>query len=338
MNIISLLKLATAFVAFSISAHAAEVFKVTTVTTVYPVSPAATFAGSEYDIYGTTDVGNGSGFVVLNNFNGDNSVFNTGDQIETGANTTTYYGPKFYAGLTRSVYQTQGGVMHSNGNGYRIRSNNISAQLIADNGGEPINTKAIFMFDADTSSLSGADDNLIFGDTDTLTAKLSVPGTLGPNWEGSSPSRASLATYRAMVKADGQYYAGTLYSVDLANTPGTSTLYNMSENGADATWTLMPNIEDDSTGGQVFGDTNLTVDTSESATTISGKFLTNITQVGFLLETDTNENTGGYNFGVREFIANSSPACAPHPMEWSQDFSSPVNEGGGFLTYYSRKV
>ena len=207
MNITSLLKLATAFVAFSISAHAVEVFSVTTSTTTYPVTTAADFNAVDgdgnltnpYNIYGTTDIGNGSGFVVLNNFNGDNSVFNTGDQIETGANTTTYYGPKFYAGINRSVYQTQGGVMHSNGNGYRIRSNNITASDIGTaqvgvegdidyaaatgNGGEPINTKAIFMFDADTSSLSGPDDNLIFGDSDTLTAKLSVPGTLGPNWK-----------------------------------------------------------------------------------------------------------------------------------------------------------
>jgi hypothetical protein len=360
MNITSLLKLATAFVAFSISAHAAEVFSVTTVTTNYPVTTAANFAGGEYDIYGTTDAGNGSGVTVIDNFNGASSAVNTGDQITTGVNSTTYFGPKFYAGVNRSVYQTQGGVMHSNGNGYRVRSNNISAALIGTaqvgvegdpdyaaatgNGGEPINTKVIFMFDADTSSLTGADDNLIFGDSDTLTAKLSVPGTLGPNWTGSSPSRASLATYRAMVKAKGpndvtaQYYAGTLYSVDLANTPATSTQYNMSETGADATWTLMPNIEDDSTGGQVFGDTNLTVDTSESATTISGKFLTNITQVGFLLETDTNENTGGYNYGVREFIANASPASEPHPMEYTQDFISSVNGTGTFLTYANSKL
>ena len=171
------------------------------------------------------DVGNGSGVTVTNNFNGVNSVINPGDQITTGVNTTTYFGPTFYAGVNRVAWQTQGGVMHSNGNGYRIRSNNVTATNFADNGGNPLNTKALFMFDADTSSLSGQDDYLIFGDSDTLTARLSVPGTLGPNWTGSSPSRASLATYRAMVKADGQYYAGTLYTVDLANTPGSSTLY-----------------------------------------------------------------------------------------------------------------
>jgi hypothetical protein len=388
MNYTSILRLATTFVAFSISAHAAEVFSVTTVGTTYPVTTATLFNATAedgvtltnpYNIYATTDTGAGSGVTITDNFNGDSSAINTGAQLvltngQTGAITTatTYFGPKFYAGVNRSVYQTQGGVLHSNGNGYRVRSNNVSSALIgtaqvgtaavaqvgvegdADyapavpasedyqaatgNGGEPINTKVIFMFDADTSSLSGADDSLIFGDTDTLTAKLSVPGTMGPNWTGSSPSRASLATYRAMVKADGKYYAGTLYSVDLANTPSASTQYNMSETGADATWTLMPNIEDDSTAGQVFGDTNLTVDTSESATTISGKFLTNITQVGFLLETDTNENTGGYNFGVREFIANASPASAPHPMEWSQDFTTPINETGTFLTWYLSKV
>ena len=346
MNITSLLKLATAFVAFSISAHAAEVFSVTTDTTAYPVTTAANFNGGIYDVYNNVDesgvtipdVGNGSGVTVTNNFNGVNSVINPGDQITTGVNTTTYFGPTFYAGVNRVAWQTQGGVMHSNGNGYRIRSNNVTATNFADNGGNPLNTKALFMFDADTSSLSGQDDYLIFGDSDTLTARLSVPGTLGPNWTGSSPSRASLATYRAMVKADGQYYAGTLYTVDLANTPGSSTLYYPSETAAEATWTLMPDIEVDASGAQVFDDTNLTVDTSVSATTVPGKFLTNITQVGFLLETDTNENTGGYNFGVRQFIANATPASEPHPMEWSEDFTSPVNGNGSFLTYASSKL
>mgnify|MGYP007000357301 CR=1 len=43
MNITSILKLATAFVAFSISAHAAEVFRVATVSADYPVTTAANF-------------------------------------------------------------------------------------------------------------------------------------------------------------------------------------------------------------------------------------------------------------------------------------------------------
>jgi hypothetical protein len=139
---------------------------------------------------------------------------------------------------------------------------------------------------------------------------------------------ASLATYRAVVKANGEYYAGSLYSVDLANLPDIGNdVKNMSENGYDATWTLMSNIEKSSHSmGQ---ETNLIVD--NSAPTTAGKFLTNITQVGFLLETETNVNTGGYNFGVREFIANATPASADHPIEWSQDFTSALN----FLTTVS---
>ena len=388
MSTTTILKLATASVAFTISAHAVEVFRVTTVAKTYPVALATDFNAVDADgnftnpfnIYGTTDIGNGSGMTVTSNFDGANSAINTGDQKTTGINTSTYFGPKFYTGINREAWQTQGGVMHSDGNGYRIRANSVTVEQIgtahigtahigtaqvgvpgdvdyvpasadyapasADyapatgNGGNPFNTKAIFMFDADTSSLSGADDNYIFSDTDTLTAKLSVPPTMGPN-SAISPNRVSLASYRAMVKAKGpndvtaQYYAGSLYTIDLAALPDSSTVFNMSETGAAATWTLMPNIE---SSDNSFGVTNLTVDTSVSSTTVLGKFLTNITQVGFLLETDTNENTGGYNYGVREFIANASPASAPHPIEWSQDFTSPVNGTGTFLTYDSYKL
>ena len=79
----------------------------------------------------------------------------------------------------RQVNHANGnGYRHSNGNGYRITTSAIYAADITGNGGNPINTRALFMFDADTSSLTGgADDNLIFNDTDTLIAKLSVPGT-----------------------------------------------------------------------------------------------------------------------------------------------------------------
>ena len=55
-------------------------------------------------------------------------------------------------------------------------------------------------------------DNLIFGGADTLTAKLALSADMGPNNAG----KATAASYRAMVKANGEYYAGTIYNVDLA--------------------------------------------------------------------------------------------------------------------------
>ena len=160
-----------------------------------------------------------------------------------------------------------------NGNGYAQQwlwlwhSSTVLVTQLVNHGGKPLILK-LFMFDADTSSLSGVDDYLMFNDTDTITATLSVPGHLGPNRTGAdSNNRVSLATYRAMVKAKGpsdetaQYYAGTLYTVDLDAHPDSSTVYDMSETGAAATWTLMPNIEVDS--GNALGQTNLTVDTSD---------------------------------------------------------------------------
>ena len=132
------MKLATAFVAFSISAYSAEVFYVKTLTTTYPVTPAADFNAVDgdgnltnpYNIYGTTDAGNGAGVAVVSNFNGSSSAINPGDQITNGSNTTTYFGPKFYAGINRDAYRCSGGVIHSNGNGYRIRFNNVTASDI----------------------------------------------------------------------------------------------------------------------------------------------------------------------------------------------------------------
>ena len=404
----TLLRLATAFVAFSISAHAAEVFYVKTLSTTYPATSAASFNAATgddpsttgpvqvdgvdytitaddiangtvtigsgdsavvylvsdtatvgdtleavetgtnpYNIYGTTDTGSGTGVHTNQNFNGLSSAINPGDQVTQGSNTTTYFGPKFYVGINREhQWKVKAGVFHSNGNGYRIKADSVNAADIGTaqvgvegdtdyaaatgNGGEPINTRALFMFDADTSSLTAAaDDSLIFNDTDTLTAKLSVPGTFN--------ARASRGTFRPMVKADGQYYAGTLWEVP-ADHPDSSTLYTISETGADTNWILMPNLETGSS--TVGGETNLIVDTSVSATTVPGKYLTNITQVGFLLETDTVENTGGYNYGVREYTANASSVYAPHPsgIEWTEDFISDVNGDGNFLTTANSKV
>ena len=320
MNITSILRLTAASLALSISAHAAEVFSVSLgYGSNYPTTPAANFLGGQYDTYGTTDAGNGTGFgsVLTYNFDGTTAI-TPGDQNTANANTTTYFGPKFYAGVNRDVSQLNAGVIHANGNGFRIRCNNISAQLIADNGGVGPSAQAVYMFDADTSSLSGEGDNLIFGSSDTLTAKLAVPNHFGPGF-----GRATAASYRAMVKANGEYYAGTVYDVDFASLADTTTQINMSETAASATWTLVPNMAvaagDNGIGGQ-----NLTVDTSESATTVPGYALTNITQVGFLLSATAAENTGGFNYGVREFIAQATPASTPDPIEWSQDFTLPL--------------
>jgi hypothetical protein len=368
-------------VALSISAHAAEVFSVSTSGSDFPTTSPANFLGSEYDVYGTTDAGNGSGWGggVTTNFDGVTAV-NPGDQFTAGSNTTTYFGPKFYGGLNRDAYQLQSGVIHSNGNGYRIRCNNVTDALIngtaqvgtaqvgtaqvgtaqvgevgdedyapasadyapasadyapasADYeaatpglGGVSPTARAVFMFDADTSTLSGEGDNLIFGDSDTLTAKLGVANNMGPGNGTGSINRASLATYRPMVKAGGEYYAGPLYTVDLTALSGAnSTNFDITNTGASASWTLVSNME--SSNNSVVGANNhpenLTVDSS--ATTVPGYTLTNITQVGFLLVVTAEINTGGFNYGVREFAVQATPANEPDPIEWSEDFTSTVS-------------
>ena len=407
MKTTSILRLAAASVALSISAHAAEVFSVTTTGT-YPTAPSAVFnaatgddpsttglvqvAGVDYtitadditngtatigsgvsavvysvpvdatvgdtleavetgtypyNIYGTTDTGNGAawGAAIQTNFDGVTVVEPGGQKTQGGSNTTTYFGPRFYTGVNRaSAGQLGAGVTFNGGNGYRIRCNNITDALVngtpqvgtaqvgqvgdpdyapaSENyaaattglGGVSPSVAAIFMFDADTASLSGEDDNLIFGDADTLVGQLATPNTM--------LTRASSASYRAMVKADGQYYAGTLKAIDTTALTGAnqSQLDTFTENAASATWTLMPGIDTGAANG--VGAQNLTVDTSESATTVPGYALTNITQVGFLIAATAEISTGGWNYGVRSFTAQATPASAPDPIEWSQDFTS----------------
>ena len=126
MKSTSILRLAAASVAFSISAHAAEVFSVSSITTAYPTTSAANFLDGQYDTFvpRTTDSGNGSGWGggIVTNFDGTTAI-TPGDQNTAGANTTTYFGPKVYVGVNRDVQQLTAGVIHAYGNGYRIRCN-----------------------------------------------------------------------------------------------------------------------------------------------------------------------------------------------------------------------
>jgi hypothetical protein len=308
MKVTSILKLSAALVALSSYANAVNIFDFTAVSNTYPTATEAEGNGSGW----------GSG--VTTNFNGAASVVNTGDVNTSSGNnpqTTTYNGPTFYAGLNRDQYQGAAGVIHNNGNGYRIRVNNVS-QAIHDTNGGDVNFKAVFMFDADGAGSS----NYVFGETDTLVATVATPNNMGagdPTNSNEVKNRSSLATFRTMVKANGEYYAGTLRDIDLSLLSGTnSATHNFTENAASATWTLMENME--SSNNQLQGNANaprnLTVDVTTEATTVAGSTLTNITQVGFLLETSATVQNGGYNFGVRQFSADASVAV-PEPSTYA---------------------
>ena len=302
-------KLLAALIALSSYANAVNIFNVST-TGNFPTADAVVFNDSALDIYGTTDVGNGSGWSqgIGANFNGASSAINPGDQKTqgTGANikTTTYFGPTVYAGTNRDGYQGAGGIHNSAGGGYRIRVNNVTqANYDADVSGGGINFKSIFMFDAVNPNAL----NYGFGGTDTLTATVSTPLAMG-----GTVNKSSFASYRAVVKADGVYYAGTLNTFDLADL---STTANFTENAASTNWLSLGNIESSIGALQHAGNApkNLTVD--ENGTTVVGSNLTGITQVGFLLETTANVQTGGYNFGVREFSVDAT--AVPEPSSYA---------------------
>ena len=302
-------KLLAALIACSSCANAVSIFDFATSSS-NPTEDAATFNDSARDIYGTTDVGNGAGWGqgITTNFNG-NATINPGDQKTQGANTTTYFGPTVYAGLNRDGYQGAAGVHNLGGNGYRIRVNNVSQAVYdADNALDGtteadagINFKAAFMFDA-------AAGDYVFGEADTLTIKVAAPNNMGV--------RSSFASYRALVKADGQYYAGTLNEIDLSTMSGAgNNVLDFTENAYGATWTLMADMDVGTSGLQSGANhpNNLTVD--GGAATVAGSALTGITQVGFLLDTTSNVQTGGYNFGVREFSVDAT--AVPEPSSYA---------------------
>jgi len=304
-------KLLAALIALSSYASAETIFNVST-TASSPTATAADFAGSANDIYDTTDVGNGSGWSqgLGANFNGASSAINPGDQNSqgTGANikTTTYFGPTVYAGTNRDGYQGAGGIHNTGGGGYRIRVNDVNQEKYdLDPSGGGVNFKTIFMFDAVNPNAL----NYGFGGTDTLTATVSTPLAMG-----GTQNKSSFASYRAVVKADGGYYAGTLTTFDLANL---STTANVTENAASTNWIELGNIESSVGALQHAGNApkNLTVD--EAGTTVVGTALTGITQVGFLLETTSNIQTGGYNFGVREFSVDATAITVPEPSSYA---------------------
>ena len=309
----NLLKLLAALIAFCCNANAINIFDFAAATNLSPTTTAANFNDSSNDVYGTTDTGNGTGWgsAVTTNFNGSVRA-NPGDQHTAGSHTTTYFGPTFYAGINRDAYKGAGGVIHSNGNGFRIRVNNVAQSDIdaseaagGHGGANGINFKVVFMFDA-----NGADtNNYGFGAEDTLSARLAVPVNMG------TEGRAYSASYRAMVKADGEYYVGSLYNVDLSALSGSnSQTFDLTEDAASATWTLMDNMvsSNNSLQSNANHPNNLLVD---GTTTVIGSTLTNITQVGFYLETTAAINNGGYNFGVRQFSAEAT--VIPEPSAYA---------------------
>ena len=454
MKYIPLLRLATAFVVITVSSHAniisEEIIGVKTTGSSYPTANAANFNGGAYDVLRDTtnnpdDIGDGSwGSGITRNFNPNNAntVVEFGEQRDNGNSNnpklTTYFGPQFYAGINRDGYDATAGVIYANANGYRIRFNSISetdigtaavaaqgvegtdgyvpAQAATGNGGNDINAKAIFVFDAgaqvgvpatgnpgDTGYVAEDTPNYLpaitlaqgdsweFRERDTLFAQLAVPANMGNNGTGQQ-NRASLATYRPVVKANGEYYAGTLHTVDLNSfaTDGggnSARVFNITVYPASSNWTKMVDIV--STNNQLQNTTshpqNLTVDVSLTdenavgdttslpgitklstvgAETVSGSTLTNIEQVGFLLEASGRLHTGGINYGVREFRANATRVSAPKAgtgvVSWSEDFDTAVTlnidstnlswgdwhigangvsgyqyEGGGDTTYYA---
>jgi len=299
-------KLLAALIALSSYANAVNIFNVST-TSSYPTASAANFNdNAALDIYDTTDAGNGSGWgqAFGANFNGSASV-TAGDQKTQGANTTTYFGPTAYVGSNRDIYAPAGGIHNTSGGGYRIRVNNVTQAnldaIAAAGGGAGANIKTIFMFDA-------AAGDYVFGETDTVSATVGTPLSMG-----GTTNKASFASYRAVVKADGGYYAGNLNTFNVSDAVVTTT--DFTENAASTNWISLGNIES-SVGAlqtNVNAPLNLTVD--EAGSTVVGTALTGITQVGFLLETTSNLQTGGYNFGVREFSVDAT--AVPEPSSYA---------------------
>jgi hypothetical protein len=312
-----LLKLSAALIALSSYVNAVNIFDFAAVSNTYPTATEENGNGSGWGSGITSNFNGATPWSTTNNNTGVttnySSVVNNGDvNTSSGGNpqTTTYNGPTLYAGLNRDAYQGSAGIIHNNGNGYRIRVNNVSQGVHDTNGGD-INFKAVFMFDA----FDAGTTNYGFGASDTLVAQVATPNNMGPGNGNADQNRSSLATYRAMVKADGEYYAGSLFTVDLSQlSGGNSATHSFTENAASATWTLMDNME--STNNQLQSNANHPQNLSvDGSTTVIGSELTGITQVGFLLETSSPVQNGGYNYGVRQFSAEAT--AVPEPSSYA---------------------
>ena len=255
----------------------------------------------------------------------------------------------------------------------------VAAQPATGNGGNDILARGLFMFDVGAQTgvaASGAlgDPDYVAANTpnyvapltlaageswefrrnNNIYARLAVPAFMGSAGNGDQ-NIASLANYRPIVKANGEYYAGTLHTVDLGSfaTDGNGNgtrIFDLTVDASRTIWTKMENIVSPSRAFHSASDgpTNLIVDVSGSvsavddttstpgitksfttgATTVAGSDLTNIEQVGFLLETSSRQQSRGYNYGVREFRANATRTSAKETgigiSPWSEDFDPAV--------------
>ena len=89
-----------------------------------------------------------------------------------------------------------------------------------------------------------AGDSWEFRRNDNIYAQLAVPATMGNAGNGDQ-NRASLATYRPVVMANGEYYAGTLHTVDLAAfaTDGIGDITRVFDLTVDASTTMWTKME-----------------------------------------------------------------------------------------------
>ena len=158
------------------------------------------------------------------------------------------------------------------------------------------------MFDA-------AAGDFVFGETDTVSATVGKPLSMG-----NTTNKSSFASYRAVVKADGGYYAGNLNTFDLTSVVATT---DFTENAASTNWISLGNIESSVGALQHANNAPLNLTVDEAGTTVVGTALTGITQVGFLLETTANIQTGGYNFGVRELSVDATAIAVPEPSSYA---------------------
>lgn len=188
----------------------------------------------------------------------------------------SYSGPNVYGGVSRNIFKGTGGVSDQFGTGWRLRVNNTVPFVGSDANSGALELSVLYVFKPIIDGMPGT-TQFTDGNDQMFASDIST----------SDMSRAVSATISFVIRDAGAWYISesspNLQTGDLAG----HTLSMHFANALSVTWYEYDPV------------TNVASSVSRGDVATPG--LASIDFVGFLLETKTVEEQGGYNFGVRVF-------------------------------------
>jgi hypothetical protein len=197
----------------------------------------------------------------------------------------SYSGPDLYGGVSRNIFKGAGGVANAGSSGWRARVNATVPfdEATANTGAIELSILHVFR-----TGVNGVPTVVQFTEgNDLLDAS---------NIFTSDMARVASATISFVIRDGGMWYISESSSnLQTGGLEGnTSSLY--SANALSVTWYAYDPLTD--------------VSTAATKGEVATPVLASIDFVGFLLETTSIEEQGGYNYGVRIFTAEGVPSDA----------------------------